>query len=138
MRWSSLFPSWDSVPLIWAKILAALERERRVAAVPAFAVPACSHLGRRRAALGSIRGPADVVAACRHPPYSLIPSCSLQNENQDASYSGSVSIGTPAQTFDLILDTGQFPPLLTSHPIPRPCPHPSSAPPRPRFPAVTD
>jgi hypothetical protein len=30
----------------------------------------------------------------------------LKNHNLDASYSGQVSIGTPAQTFDIVLDTG--------------------------------
>jgi len=31
---------------------------------------------------------------------------SLQDENIDASYSAAVTIGTPSQQFDLILDTG--------------------------------
>ena len=30
----------------------------------------------------------------------------LANHNLDASYSGSVSLGTPAQAFDIVLDTG--------------------------------
>lgn len=30
----------------------------------------------------------------------------LTNHNLDASYSGSVSLGTPGQAFDIVLDTG--------------------------------